>query len=370
MIKTVLEKQEACYGCTACEKICPTGAIQMLEDEEGFFYPVIDEKKCIGCNLCKKACQALNHDPIQNDSQEYYAVKLRDEEERMKSRSGGIFFSLANRILKEKGTVYGAAFDEELKVNHIRATTEAEVNACRGSKYVQSNLKEVFKQVEVDLKSGAKVLFSGTSCQVEGLRKYLNLKSDINQENLYLCDIVCHGTPSPKIYQDYLKFVREKHKKEIKSFDFRNKNFGWRGHVETIKFEDGSEVTQDYFKNIFYSNYILRPSCYTCQHTSLDRVADITIADCWGIENVNKDWDDNKGVSLVILNTKKGKELFKNVSEEIDCISVDIQKCMQPNLKHPTQKPENRQSFWNLYEKKGIKRIINKYGKLPIRKKN
>lgn len=366
MGKVIECDEKKCYGCTACKNICPKCAITMKLDEEGFLYPYIDEKLCINCNLCRKVCPALEKQFSNKKIQETYAVKLKNEKERLKSRSGGVFVAISNEILKNNGSVFGAAFKKDFSVHHIMAENITERDKCRGSKYIQSNLESTFKEAYEKLKENKKVLYTGTPCQIQGLNSYLKLKN-IKTDNLYTCDIVCHGVPSTKIYNDYINFFSKKYKNNVKKFDFRDKSFGWSDHVETIEFESGKKISQEYLKNLFYSNYILRPRCYECEFTNLDRVSDITIADCWGSEKNIPEWNDDKGISLVILNTEKGKKLFEKSLNELEYKKINIKDFMQTNLYHPTEKPKNRQEFWDEYKNKGFKYIFKKYGRYTVK---
>ena len=222
-----------------------------------------------------------------------YAVKHKDEDTRAASRSGGVFTALSDQVLSKGGVVYGCILTEDFNAVHIRADDMEERNRMRGSKYIQSKLGDTFKNVKVDLDAQKSVLFSGTSCQVAGLKKYLGKK----YSNLICVDIVCHGVPSAKVWNEYLNWQAQKIKSNIVSVDFRNKkDFGWHDHVETIRFENNRVVNRKVFTNLFYGHNILRPSCYECPYKSVMHPGDITIADYWGIEKAASEFDDNKGV--------------------------------------------------------------------------
>ena len=204
---------------------------------------------------------------------------------------------------------------------HIgRAVNKDERTAFKGSKYIQSHMNNTIKSVISDLKDNKKVLFSGTACQVAGV----NSVAKENTNNLYTCDLICHGVPSERVFKDYLKYIEEKYNKKIKEFIFRDKSFGWHSHIETIIFEDGTKISLEYFKRLFYRHNILRLSCYECNYANTHRPADITIADFWGVDELFPEFDDDKGVSLVIINSEKGKKLFNKVKDRLEVINVSI----------------------------------------------
>lgn len=355
-----IKNKKECCGCTACLNKCPTNAIYMEEDNEGFKYPRVDKSKCIECGMCRKACPIISRD-YENVSINAYGVKLKEEEERKTSRSGGFFVAVSNYVLEMGGTVYGVMFDKNFTVIHGRASTKKESEAFKGSKYVQSDLKKIFTEVKKDLEDGKYVLFSGTGCQISGIKKFLG---NINTEKLILCDIICHGVASPKIYKNFLKFISKG--KKIEKVNFRDKKFGWRAHFETINYEKKS-ISTNYYTNLFYSSLIIRPVCFTCKWANLNRESDFTLGDFWGIEKVKKEFDDNKGVSLILVNTNKARKIFDNLKENIGFFECNIEDCMQKNLEEPTEEPKDRNIFWEEYSKKGFKYIMKKYAGYTIK---
>lgn len=365
MIK-LFNKKEDCCGCTACQNICPENAIKMQEDEEGFKYPFINQEACIGCKKCLKVCA------FQKDYQRekklmnplVYAVKHKDETVRMNSTSGGVFTAISDVILEEKGIVYGVAFNEDFKVVHRRATTKEGRDQFRGSKYVQSDLERIFKQIECDLES-KKVLFTGTPCQCEGLKSYLNAQK-IDIKNLILCDIVCHGTPSPLMWEEHIKLSQKKENSNMLAYNCRSKIKGWHGHNEMNIFENGkkdwiSALSQKH-KVIFYSHNALRLSCHNCRYTKIDRDSDLTIADFWGIEKSMPEFDDNKGISLLLIHTKKGEMSFEKTKNGIEYKESNVKDCLQPQLKYPSKVSFKRAEFWEDYKKHGYEYVAKKYG--------
>lgn len=355
-----------CCACTACKNICPKQAIEMISDERGFLYPKIDEDRCIRCGLCEKVCFYNTGYKVLDDHLNKigtYAVKHKDFNIRMNSRSGGIFTALSDYILDNKGVIYGVGYKENFIVCYKRAETKEERNKFRGSKYVQSELNDIFKQVKNDLEADKWVLFSGTPCHVAGLVKYLGKKKF---EKLLLVDIVCHGVPSPKIFKDYILYIEKKYNNKVNNFDFRDKTFGWEEHIESFNIKN-KKYSSKIYTNLFYSHLGLRESCYNCLFTNLNRPSDITIADCWGIKQNRPDIDDNKGVSLVIVNTEKGKFIQENVVSNLECYSIDINDYMQPQLKEPNKRSEKVDVFWNDYLNNGFDYIVKKYGTVSLK---
>ncbi len=357
----VTEKKEECSGCTACKNICPTNAIEMIEDEEGFKYPHINKEKCINCKACEKICPNIKKDE-KNDIKSVYGVKHKNDKERVTSRSGAAFVALSDYILKCKGVVYGAELGKDFSVFHNRAETKEQRDKFKGSKYIQSDMKDVIQNIKEDLKNNRKVLFTGTPCQVAGVEIVIPEKY---KENLYTCDLICHGVPSKKIFFEFLKYIEKSTGEKIKEFNFRDKKFGWEPHYETFKFEDGQELTTQYFRNLFYGHNILRPACHKCNYANTHRPADITIADFWGVDKVAPEFMDEKGVSLVIINNEKGKEIFENVKSDFDIINVTKEDCIKYTytLNNPTPRPDTREKFWEDYKKKDFSEIIEKYAK-------
>lgn len=292
-----------------------------------------------------------------------YAVKAKNEETRLASRSGGIFTVLSDYVLNSEGVVYGCILDDNFHVIHARASTRAERNRMRGSKYVQSHMGDIYHHVRSDLENGKSVLFSGTSCQIAGLKMFLGS----NQERLLCVDIVCHGVPSPKVWRDYIVWQEKKHGK-ISSVDFRNKQkYGWADHVETLSLQAGKQIHSRVFTTLFYGHHILRPSCYECPFKSILHPGDITIADYWGIDKAAPGFNDNKGVSLVIINNDKGAAVFDQVRERVEWRETKIEDSMQPPLKGPFRRPIGRDQFWKDYAEKSFRDVAFQYGGLSLK---
>lgn len=286
-----------------------------------------------------------------------YAVKHKDEDIRANSRSGGVFTAISDQFI-DGGVVYGCVLDDKFNAHHIRVEDKTGRDKMRGSKYIQSQMGDCFKQVKKDLEEGKKVLFSGTSCQVAGLRCFLQN----DYPNLLCVDIVCHGAPSPKVWHKYLDYISKG--KVVTEVDFRNKtDFGWADHVETIRIND-KKINSQIWTYIFYSHNVLRPSCYECPYKSIHHPGDITIADYWGIDQAAPGFNDNKGVSLVLVNTEKGEDAFEKAKGNIIWKETRIEDSMQPPLKAPFPKPETRDLFWKDFNNKDFSYIAKKYGGL------
>ena len=288
-----------------------------------------------------------------------YAVQHKDEGIRASSRSGGIFTALSDFVLENHGVVYGCVLTQDFRAVHVRAENETVRNRMRGSKYIQSSMGDTFESVKRDLESGRRILFSGTSCQVAGLKGYLGK----DYENLFCVDIVCHGVPNSKVWKKYLAWQEKKADAKVKSVNFRNKaDFGWRDHIETLWFENGQKVNSKVFTALFYGHATLRPSCYECPFKSVMHPGDITIADYSGIEKAAPEFDDNKGVSLVLVNNDKGARIFETVKEQIKWKQTRLEDSLQPPLKAPFPEPKNRKTFWTDFENKDFDYIAKKYG--------
>lgn len=288
-----------------------------------------------------------------------YAVHHKNINVRQESRSGGIFTAISDYVLNENGVIYGCVLNKNFDAIHTRATTAKERDAMRGSKYIQSDLGNTFKNVKKDLVEEKKVLFSGTSCQVAGLRKYLSKE----YENLFCVDIVCHGVPSPKVWDEYIEWQEKKKKSKVKKVDFRNKKkYGWREHVETLEFFNDKKVNSRVFTTLFYQHNIIRPCCSRCPYKAIMHPGDITIADYWGIEKAAPEFDDNKGVSLVLVNNENGQKMFDSISNTIKYKKTKLEDSMQPPLQKPFPEPPERSIFWNDFENKDFGFIAKKYG--------
>lgn len=326
---TIFKKSECC-GCSACKDICPKRCITMKQDIEGFEYPFIDKNICIDCGLCEKICPIQNEETLNNDLLECYVAFMKDEQIRLQSSSGGLFTIFAETIIKEKGVVFGAAFDEEFMVHHIGVESIDDLSKLRGSKYLQSRIENTYYETKQFLEDGRMVLYSGTACQIAGLKKYLNN----DYKNLYTVDVLCHGTPSPKVWKAYIKHQEKQYKSTVKSAFFRSKVVGWKEFSLRLVFDDlrkyEKTLKNDDFMKLFLRNICLRPSCYDCKFKELNRSSDITIGDCWGIENYMSDMDDDKGTSVVLIHSKKGLDIFDSLNEKIIYRRAEVEQALPP----------------------------------------
>jgi len=364
-MKQVFERKEYCYGCGACAKICPVQAIKMKADEEGFLYPQIDEKQCIDCGKCSESCPFVVRNHYKNTKQPtYYAAKHRSEDVLVHSASGGAFTALSDVVLAEEGIVYGADFDQDFSVCHRRAQNAAERNRLRTSKYVQSDITDSYRQIEHDLLQGKSVLFSGTPCQNAGIKAYI-LSKNLGK-NLYLCDLFCHSIPSPRIWQDFLQFLIQKHG-AITAINFRSKNLPWSRpncrnafYFQTVA--DQKERVDNRFLRLFLEEGVIaRPCCEHCQFTDTKRVGDITVGDYWGIEKYDANWYDPLGVSLLLVSSEKGERLLEKSAEQMFYEQRAKQEALaeQPRLREPIKFSPKREKFWQDYQQCGLEHILN-----------
>lgn len=363
---TLFEKTSECCGCSACSAVCPKNAISMAADEKGFLYPSVDESKCVECGMCKRVCPVQTDFSAEKYTQNSYALKNADEKERKSSSSGGVFIELARAALNKGGVVYGASFTEDFKVIHIRAATAEELERLKTSKYVQSDMNNIYRLVKADLVSGIPVLFSGTGCQVQGLKKFL-VKP---YENLFCVDIICHGVPSQKVFDDYLCGMEKKYKSKAVSVNFRGKTKKNSTKDMLIHFENGKIYSSvpllDSYYSFFAKDFMLRDSCHKCVFSSKKRAGDITIGDFPGIEKLCPEFSDNKGVSLLITNTPKGEQLFTEVKSAFIVKQTPFEKsAIQQALNHPPAKPQKSEIFWDTYLSKGYDGCVKKLHSLP-----
>ena len=355
----VNDPQECC-GCTACASVCAHDAISMQPDTLGFLYPAVDENKCVDCGLCEKVCAFNNHydTNLNLTKPDVYAARHKDLCEVETSRSGAAFIASSDYVLEQGGVVFGAGLNEHFRVVHKRATSKEQRDEFKGSKYVQSNLCGVFRQIKQDLKDGKIVLFSGTPCQTAGLASYIGQKL---REKLFLVDIVCHGVPSPYVWGDYLAYLEKKQKSKIVRLNFRDKQrFGWKAHRETFEFANGVKRS---FPHSFYRNILFRYSCGNCFYCNIHRPSDITLADFWSWKKIDSEINsDDKGISLLFINTEKGRKLFEQVQNKMNIKSVRLADAMQPNHLHPSAVHPQRMKFEHDYKIYGFEYIAKKYG--------
>lgn len=359
MNKTIIQvSHEQCTGCGACYNKCPAKAISMKYDSEGFIFPVIDDKLCTNCGLCQTACPVIN--PLElYETPKSYAV-WADDETRLKSSSGGMFSILADYVLENNGVVCGAAYTEDYQfVEHIWANSKEELAPLRGSKYVQSDTKLTYKETKEFLDSGKMVLYTGCPCQIAGLYRYLGKEYN----NLYTADLVCHGSNSVTAYQSFIKEFSGN--QEIAKVDFRDKNFYTWSTPTVVHLKNGdvkkAAWNEGYWYKGFLEGVINRKNCYSCPYAKAERIADITLADCWQIHRINPKFDDRKGTSLVLVNSPKGKELFKKLQLKMKlCEKIPLEEIRKYNgqLNKPTPAHPSRKFFFSHLDKLGYHKAL------------
>ncbi len=358
-----IKNKSNCCGCTACKNICPKNAIVMLEDEKGFKYPQIDKQKCINCGLCEMVCPILKKSvPI--EKMIAYAAINKDETIRMNSSSGGIFTLLAENIIQKGGAVFGVELDENFHAKHTYIEKIEDIEKFRGSKYMQSELGDSYLKVKEFLEKDRYVLFTGTPCQVGGLKSFLKKE----YKKLYTQDIICHGVPSSKTWDKYLEYRRNVDKlKDLKSIKFRNKNnYGWNSYELSFKYEENEvfiDHNKDLFMKAFLSDIALRDSCYECKFKNKNRKSDILVADFWGIEQVLPEMNDEKGISLVIINSQKGKKIFEEIKKSVEYKKVDTNLATKnnPSMIKSANYHKNTQEFFLNIENLEFDELIKRY---------
>ena len=348
-------KKNECCGCGSCVQKCPKQAISMVEDEEGFLYPQINNERCINCGLCSKVCPQLKKNKeIDNEYPKAFAMRSKNNEELSKSSSGGIFSVIADYVFENDGVVFGAAYDDELNVNHIKADSRIELEPLRSSKFVQSNIGDTYKETETLLKEGRIVFFTGTPCQIAGLNSFLIKEYD----NLITCDLVCHGVPSQKLFHTYIEYLSKKFNSRVVKYNFRSKEKNGWGLFSKVETEDGKirYINPDF--DPYYSNFlestIYRLNCYQCHYTTYNRVSNITLADYWGISGIHPSFYREEGNSLILINDKKGEQIFEKITDKIEYIQTDLEKAANhnKNLIRPSKYSNERQKIYlGIYEK-------------------
>jgi len=331
-------------------------------DIEGFWYPVIDNERCNQCGMCRQVCPVLHQQIVDNNPKAYACIN-KNESVRRKSSSGGVFALISEAVINQGGIVFGAKFDEDFFVSHYCAETPEENEEFRGSKYIQSKIGDSYNQARFFLDQGRKVLFSGTPCQIGGLQSYLGK----NYEKLFCVDFICHGVPSPKVWQYYLKYRIDNASSPISKVVFRNKDKGWKSYSILFKFLNGTEYRQTRYQDLYIRAYLknicLRPSCYNCVFKTLHRQSDITLADFWGIQNVLPEMDDDKGTSLVIVNSSRGEVMLNKIANKIIFKEIDLKQAVAYNstaLKSVSVHPK-RKGFFEELDVMPFDELVNKH---------
>ena len=344
-----LADKNQCTGCTACANICPKSCIEMKEDDEGFAQPVIDNSKCISCLACERVCPILSNRTPKDEETKAYAALSKNDETRLESSSGGIFSELAKLILQSNGIVYGAKYDDDFKVIHTGIEDIESLKELRGAKYSQSDLSTIFQTVKKQLNNGRQVLFSGTPCQIGGLKAFLKKDYD----NLYCIDFVCHGVPSPLVWKKYIEYRSQvdADNQVPEYINLRNKESGWSHYSYQVEFAYSKsnhylcQNDKDLYMSLFVNNYILRRSCSNCYYKGYSRESDITLGDFWGIWDILPSMDDNKGTSVVFTHSNKGEKLLNSAAIHLQSnpVTLDQATMMNPSLLKSSLPKENRE---------------------------
>lgn len=360
-----------CTGCGACWNICPKKCIKSCTDEEGFFYPKVDEKNCINCGLCLKVCPIQNKITRTNSKGQVYAAWSKDEDIRYHSTSGGVFSELAYSILDMGGLVTGAAYSENNLVHHVIVSNKADIEKIRQSKYIQSDIEDVYSFIRMYLKGGRKVLFCGAPCQVAGLRAYLQGE----ESELTTIDFVCRGMNSPKAYTYWIKELEEVFRSRVNRVWFKYKEYGWKQSplCTRIDFENGQYHVENGEKNSFMQGYLrgnlyLRPSCAKCRFKGEERCSDITLADFWKIDS---QYDDDGGTSMVMINSEKGKKLFEHTKGRLVIYPKTVDEVRAGNVCFDNSvkiNPRGKEFLMRL-EEKPFSELVKEYTKIPLYKK-
>lgn len=384
-----IRNKQDCCGCTACASACPKQCITMVQDNEGFLYPLIDKDKCVDCHLCEKKCPVLGREKVvaspnldkakinriaveaADHLPDTSVCYLKDEKLRQQSTSGGIFSALAQYVLGLCGIVCGVILDDEQKVVHSFAENEVELAKMRRSKYVQSNQVGVYQRIQEELRKGKTLLYSGTPCQVAGLKSYLGSE----YENLITVDIFCHGVGSPFYWEKYVQYISQKMKSSVKEVRFREKTYGYNSACLAVYFQNGKSTHKghddDLYWTAFSKNYIYRPSCYACAFKTVNHVADFTIGDFWKADQLPEQFRTANGCSLVLCHSEKAQQILEKIRPFVETASIELEQALIINGGHqasmlitcPTV-PEKRGAWFADMKNLSPQQLVDKY--LPL----
>lgn len=389
-----IKEKKDCCGCSACVSVCPKGCIVLKEDEEGFAYPFVDLDKCIHCGKCERVCVVKNSSAKVYDEREdiytitkqaiseasyvpdtYIAYNTNDDV-RKECTSGGFFSALAELVVNNNGVVYGSSLANDFSVEHSNAKTLEELPKFRGSKYVQSKQDGIYVEVEQALKNERQVLYSGTPCQVAGLKSYLNKEYD----NLITVDIFCHGVGSPKYWKKYIEYMSENYKAPIERVKFREKTYGYNSACMAVYYKDGKSSHKghddDLYWTAFSKRFIFRPSCYSCKFKTINHVVDFSIGDFWDASNLGADFVNADGCTLVLVHSEKGKKLLAKLGKYVNAVPMDLEKALVINggptpskLIVSSKIPDGRSEFMNDMNKMAINELVTKYMPLSMKQR-
>lgn len=368
--------KEKCTGCSACYNICLKNAISMKQDNKEFLYPEIDWNKCIKCNLCEKICPSMTKQNCLEVRYKQPLVKAawsKNEEVRINSTSGGLFSELAKGFMKKEAFVVGAVYNKDFLVEHYIINNEEDLKLLRQSKYVQSNKKRVFSEIKILLDKGKRVLFVGAPCEVMGLYSFLRK----TYKNLYTIDFLCLGTNSPKVYRKFLEMLSQKYNSKIKKVWFKNKTYGWNLFSTNVEFENGQSYLRDRKHDYFMRGYIgknkfyIRESCTQCQYKDFPRIADISLGDFWGLGKKYPELDQDKGTSVVLINSIKGEFLYENILSNIKSYDKSIEEVLPGNfaLMHSPKLDKRVDNFFVDIDRMTFDKLINKYCAYTLKEK-
>lgn len=358
-----------CSGCYACYSVCGHKAIEMKADENGFIIPVKIKDRCVDCGLCEKVCPIVH--PAYPNAAQPSAFAAYDPKERKKSSSGGLFYTIARRVINNNGVVFGAAFDSEMHLRHIGVKTIEGLRQLRGSKYVQSHIEEVFREVRRFLKENRQVYFVGTPCQVAGLKAFLMR----DYENLLTSDLVCHGVPSQQLFEKHIRLLSEQENSRVNGYSFRDTRY-WVTREE-VSFENGHTAVKydgntSPYLYAFGRGYSFRDCCFDCKFAHIPRQGDITLADYWGVGRYHPEVDDRGGVSMVLINSEKGERIWKDIRGCLKYRESDVESCKRynPNLVRPTAEPEERRHFLTMLKSKPYAAVAEEMLQCPPQMRN
>ena len=355
-----------CTGCSACVLKCPKQCIRLECSREGFLYPIIGQSECINCGICEKVCPVISKSEIYNETKAF-AMKNKNTSERINSASGGIFPLIAQFVVKTNGVVFGAAYDQEFGVRHIKVEKEEDIAKLQSAKYTQSIMGNTFIEVQEALSENRWVVFSGTPCQCTGLKLYL--KKDYDK--LIIVDLICHGVPSPRVWRTYIKWRsnQENDGKLPKRINMRSKCSGWSKYSYSTEFDYGngniSQIPngQDPFMKAFVGNICLRKSCNQCVAKGVERCSDLTLGDYWGVWSQHPEFDDNKGTSIVFAHSEKAIEIFNQMKTQLECLEVKVEEAFKenPSMIISSQEHIRRNEFLEEITEENFGEIVDKY---------
>ena len=359
------EEKRDCCGCTACMNICPKQAIIMEPDADGFIFPKIDHDSCIECGKCIKVCAYQNILVSEGEPLATYVAINKSNDILLSSASGGLFGALANLILNKNGVVFGCVYDDNMKPKHMYVENTLDIKKIQGSKYVQSDINTTYTEAKKYLNEGRWVLYTGTPCQIAGLKSYIGK----DYETLLTADIICHGVPSTEFFKGYIKHLEEKLKGRVIDFKFRDKSKGW-GLMGKVIYKKGDKILEkfinpktSYYYDYFLKGYIYRENCYECKYACGSREGDFTMGDYWGIEKAHPEIETKNGVSVFLINSKKGMLLVDEISRYLNLTESTFEKAREQNgqLNTPTVKSNKRDEILKTWREGGYKAVADEF---------